>query len=116
MIFNDETTNDNYQSCAKVLLFRTFIDTKQPIRCTNYAVIQPIVSGPPLPMHPSMPWLHADYLSNNLMVVSLATFNVAYVLPALPPFNGSSFPDAVVGANYFVVIPERNMWGNVGWD
>jgi len=85
--FNDETTNDDYQSCAKVLLFGIFINTKSPNRSANYAVIQPMESSPPLPMHPSMPWLHADYLFNDLMDVSTRSMSFQHSLLAMAPVS-----------------------------
>ena len=48
------------------------------------------------------------------MVVSEETFDVVYLLAAMPPSSSVSFPQTVDEANYFMVIPERSKWGQIG--
>ena len=101
---------------SKVLLFGNFSYSMDSSCVNTYAVIQPLASIPPLPKHQTMPWLHADYLSPNLMVVSVETFNVAYLLPAMPHGRSATFPQTVDEANYVMVMPKRSKWGKIGWD
>ena len=67
--FEDELTEGEYKSCVKVLLFSNFSYSTNSSCVNKYTVIQPLASIPPLPKHQTMPWLYADYLSPNLMVV-----------------------------------------------
>ncbi|MGH7974477.1 MAG: hypothetical protein ACREBR_03030 [bacterium] len=92
-------------------------------------VIQSLRSSNEIPLHSCMHWMHADHLMDAVMCVEFSSVqSEAYVLPAMSPLETlhrgrkttddrfrEIFLDNPDLHRYFVIIPPRNDWANVGW-
>lgn len=112
VMVNWSTPTREYQHAAKLLLFAKYIDTEtgqSELRCA----IQSLQSSNPCPDN-VLPFFVGDHIDRAVRVIPASMIaSVAYVLPTVAN-PGDRFPKSVDDASYFVVVPPRPEWKEIG--
>ncbi len=106
------TGQREYVQAARLLLMAHFTDAITG-RTKDVCAINSLVGSAPKPDN-LLPFFNGDKIENVVRVIPTSNiFSVAYVLPTVEK-AGDPFPDNAEEASYFVVIPERSKWMEIG--
>jgi len=106
------TGHREYIQAARLLLMARYTDTVAGTT-KDVCAINSLVGSAPKPDN-LLPFFNGDKIERVVRVIPMANiFSVAYVLPTVEN-AGDSFPDNAEEATYFVVIPERSKWMEIG--
>lgn len=106
------TGQREYVQAARLLLMARFTDAITG-RTKDVCAINSLVGSAPKPDN-LLPFFNGDKIENVVRVIPTSNiFSVAYVLPTVEK-AGDPFPDNAEEASYFVVIPERSKWMEIG--
>ena len=112
----DDVDASSFNVAARLLLFAKLSDNvDKEIRSKVVAVIQSLSNNNPLP-DPLLKFALGDTIDRDPKVVDATTiYSTAFVLPCISsPTN--DFPVDIDKATYFLVMPPRDQWKDIGWD
>ena len=120
------TASNNTSTCASMLLLWLTFDDPQTGKKKIYALTHPL-SNQVTPQWMHLPAWKGDRLWSKAIVVNYDTSvsGTAFVLPGIDPFltnpNDKSEKGKLIMKNllenkYFLVLPQRYDWANVGWE
>ena len=124
---NESESVVEYETAAKLLVWGEFVqlseDGKTVIWRDMKCVVRSMEKEDP-PDDPKLFFAKGDVLGKKLFVIDFDdVLGVAHVLPAVPPkifypklAKEKCFPNNPEDVKYFVVLPERNKWPEIGWD
>ena len=106
----------SYTVAARLLLFATLSDNVDTeIRSKVVAVIQSLSNNSPEP-NPPLTFALGDTIDRAPKVIDATTiYSTAFVLPCVSS-PSDDFPVDIDKATYFLVIPPRVEWKDIGWD
>jgi hypothetical protein len=109
---NWSTPTRQYKHAARILLFARFIESStgySELRCA----IHSLESDKPSPDN-VLPFFVGDFIDRSVRVIKCDMIDtVAYVLPTIAN-PGDPFPASADEADYFVVVPPRHQWKEIG--
>jgi hypothetical protein len=112
VMVNWETPTRSYQQAAKLLLWAQFTESKTGLRKLKCAVHS--LAGATPKKDKSLPFFNGDRIETSIRVVPAEfVLEVAYVLPSIEKPD-DPFPDSAGKAAYFVVVPPRSTWMELG--
>jgi hypothetical protein len=112
VMVNWETPTRSYQQAAKLLLWAQFTKSKTGLRKLKCAVHS--LAGATPRKDKSLPFFNGDRIETLIRVVPAEfVLEVAYVLPSIEKPD-DPFPDSAGKAAYFVVVPPRSTWMELG--
>jgi hypothetical protein len=117
---------NNTSTCASMLLLWLTFDDPQTGKKKIYALTHPL-SNQVTPQWMHLPAWKGDRLWSKAIVVNYDTSvsGTAFVLPGIDPFltnpadkseKGKLIMKNMLENKYFVVLPQRYDWGNIGWE
>jgi hypothetical protein len=113
---DDDVDASSFNVAARLLLFAKLSDNvDKEIRSKVVAVIQSLSSNNPLP-DPLLKFALGDTIDRAPKVVDATTISsTAFVLPCVSSPT-DDFPVNIDEATYFLVMPPRVEWKDIGWD
>jgi hypothetical protein len=109
---NWETPTHSYHQAAKLLLWAEFMKSTTGVSKLNCAVHS--LAGAAPKKDNSLPFFHGDKIETNVRVIPAEfVLSVAYVLPSIEKPT-DPFPESVEAATYFIVVPPRSSWMELG--
>ena len=106
------TGQREYVQAARLLLMARYMDTVTG-QTKDVCAINSLVGSTPKPDN-LLPFFNGDRIERVVRVIPMDNiFSVAYVLPTVQNV-GDPFPDNAEAADYFVVVPERSKWMEIG--
>jgi hypothetical protein len=112
----DDVDASSFNVAARLLLFAKLSDNvDKEIRSKVVAVIQSLSNNNPLP-DPLLKFALGDTIDRDPKVVDVTTiYSTAFVLPCVSSPT-DDFPVDIDKATYFLVMPPRDQWKDIGWD
>jgi hypothetical protein len=112
VMVNWETSSRSYQQAAKLLLWAKFTERTSGISKLKCAVHSLAGASPKKDKY--LPFFNGDQIETAIRVVPAEfILEVAYVLPSIEKPD-HPFPESVANADYFIVVPPRSTWMDLG--
>jgi hypothetical protein len=112
VMVNWETPTRSYHQAAKLLLWAEFTESMTGVSKLKCAVHS--LAGAAPKKDKSLPFFHGDKIETNVRVIPAEfVLSVAYVLPSIEKPT-DPFPESVEDATYFIVVPPRSSWMELG--
>jgi hypothetical protein len=111
-MINWETPTRSYEQAAKLLLWARFTDSITVVSKLKCAVNSLEGASPKKDKYHT--FFNGDRIETMVRVIPAEfVLSVAYVLPCIE-HPDDKFPDCVEDASYFIVVPPRSAWMDLG--